>query len=140
MTRYADVIFTGGPVYSADSSGRRVAAATVPGGRPVTAVAVSGGRIVAVGDAAATAISELSGPKTELVDLRGRALLPGFQDAHVHPAFAGVTMMGCNLIGAASLAQALARISAYADAYPDREWVAGGGWRMEWFAGGTPGR
>ena len=49
-------------------------------------------------------------------------------------------MMGCNLIGAASLAQALARISAYADAYPDRERVAGGGWRMEWFAGGTPGR
>ena len=47
MTRYADVIFTGGPVYWADSSGRRVAAATVPGGRPVTA--------------AATAISELSG-------------------------------------------------------------------------------
>jgi hypothetical protein len=32
MTRYADVIFTGGPVYWADSSGRRVAAATVPGG------------------------------------------------------------------------------------------------------------
>ena len=58
----------------------------------------------------------------------------------MHPAFAGVTMMGCNLIGAASLAQALARISAYADAYPDRERVAGGGWRMEWFAGGAPGR
>jgi len=140
MTRHADVIFTGGPVYSADATGRRAAAATVPGGRPATAVAVRGGRIVAVGDAADVAVRELSGRRTEVVDLRGRALLPGFQDAHVHPAFAGVTMMGCDLIGAASLAQALARISAYADACPDREWVAGSGWRMEWFAGGSPGR
>jgi predicted amidohydrolase YtcJ len=136
----ADVIFTGGPVYTADGSGRRVVPARAPGGRPATAVVVSGGRVAAVGDAADAELRALAGPSTEVVDLRGRALLPGFQDAHAHPAFAGVTMAGCNLIGAQSLAEALDRIREYARTHQDKPWVAGSGWRMEWFAGGTPGR
>lgn len=140
MTSYATVIFTGGPVYTADASGRRMTAAAAPGGQPASAVAVTGGRITAVGVAGDAALGGLAGPRTEVVDLRGGALLPGFQDAHVHPAFAGVTMTGCNLIGAATLTEALARISAYADAHPGKEWIAGSGWRMEWFAGGSPGR
>jgi len=74
------------------------------------------------------------------VDLRGRALLPGFQDAHVHPAFAGVTMLRCDLTDAAGADEALAVIAGYARAHPDQEWISGSGWRMEWFAGGTPSR
>ena len=136
----ADLIFTGGPVYSADPAGRRVIPATAPGGGPATAVAVRNGRIAAVGDAPGSEIRDLAGPRTQVISLRGRALLPGFQDAHVHPAFAGLTMIGCNLIGAGSLDEALARISSYARAHPEKEWIAGGGWRMEWFAAGTPDR
>ena len=49
-------------------------------------------------------------------------------------------MVGCSLIGAATLAQALDRIAAYAAAHPEKEWISGSGWRLEWFAGGTPGR
>jgi len=138
MGERADVVFTGGAVYTADPSRREVVRAG--NGRPATAVAVRGERIVAVGDADDDAIKDLAGARTEVIDLRGRALLPGFQDAHVHPAFAGVTMIGCNLIGAATLDEALARISAYATAHPDREWIAGSGWRMEWFEHGTPAR
>src|ERR1039458_4507630 len=115
MASYADVIFSGGPVYTAGASGRRVLPAGADGGQPASAVAVGDGRIVAVGDAADAEMLGLAGPATEMAALRGRALLPGFQDAHVHPAFAGVTMIGCNLIGAASLAEALARISAHAE-------------------------
>jgi predicted amidohydrolase YtcJ len=140
MSTYAEVVLTGGPVYTADAAGRRMVPAAGPGGRPATAVAVASGRIAAVGEAADDHIADLTGPRTEVVDLRGRALLPGFQDAHAHPAFAGVTMIGCNLIGASTLDEALARISAYAAAHPGREWIAGAGWRMEWFAGGTPSR
>ncbi len=140
MADHAEVVFAGGPVYTADSSGRRVAAATAPDGRPASAVAVVHGRIAAVADEADGQIRDLTGPATELVSLRGRALLPGFQDAHVHPAFAGITMISCNLIGARTLEEALARISGYGAANPDREWIAGSGWRMEWFAGGTPDR
>jgi predicted amidohydrolase YtcJ len=139
---HADLVFSGGPVYTPDQARRRlVPAGPAAGGGPqATAVAVAGGRIAAVGSAGDPQIRELTGPATEVIDLRGRALLPGFQDAHVHPAFAGVTMVGCNLIGAASLDEALSRIRSYADARPDLPWIAGAGWRMEWFEGGTPGR
>ena len=113
--------------------------AVAPDGGPAGAVAVAGGRIAALGRDA-TSLRELTGPGTEVVSLRGRALLPGFQDAHVHPAFAGVAMVGCSLIGASTLAQALDRIGAYAAAHPEKEWISGSGWRLEWFAGGTPGR
>jgi predicted amidohydrolase YtcJ len=101
---------------------------------------VVGGRIEAIGDAADRDIKDLVGPATNVIALSGRALLPGFQDAHVHPAFAGVTMIACNLMGAASLDQALARVSDFARQHPEHEWITGSGWRMEWFPGGTPDR
>ena len=140
MGQQAELVLAGGAVYTADATGRRVVPATAASGRPASAVAVVGGRIEAIGNGGDRDIQDLIGPATEVVDLRGRALLPGFQDAHVHPAFAGITMLGCNLIGAASLDDALARISDFAREHPDREWIAGSGWRMEWFPGGTPDR
>ncbi len=140
MGQQAEVVFAGGAIYTADASRRRMVAATAPDGSPASSVAVVSGRIAAVGAAADAHIQELIGQATEIVDLRGRALLPGFQDAHVHPAFAGVTMIGCNLMGAVSLDEALERIAAYGVAHPEREWIAGSGWRMEWFPGGTPDR
>ena len=140
MPRHADVIFTGGPVYTPDDSRRRLVPATVAGGRPATSVAVTAGAIAAVGADGDADLASLRGPGTEVISLRGRALLPGFQDAHVHPAFAGVTMSGCNLIGAATLAEAEDRIRAYVAAHPEKEWISGSGWRMEWFEHGTPSR
>jgi predicted amidohydrolase YtcJ len=139
MGAQADLVFTGGAVYTADPAdpGRR---RVVPAGPGPQAVAVLGDRIVAVGGAGDSDIGDLIGPRTEVVDLRGRALLPGFQDAHVHPAWAGVTMIGCSLIGVGTLDDALARISAYAARRDDKEWVVGSGWRMEWFERGTPSR
>ncbi len=140
MSEFADVIFGGGAIYTADRTGRRLIRAAAPGGSPASAVAVADGAIAAVGSEDDTVFSDLRGPSTERVDLGGRALLPGFQDAHVHPAFAGVTMIGCNLIGAATLEEAMSRIGAYAAAHPEKEWISGSGWRMEWFERGTPSR
>jgi hypothetical protein len=150
----ADVVFTGGAVYTPDVSRRRLGPAGAgtdgsagrsgrvahPWPAQAGAVAVRGERIVAVARAGETGITDLIGPGTEVVDLRGRALLPGFQDAHVHPAFAGVTMVGCNLIGAPTLGDALERIGAYAAQRRGGDWVAGSGWRMEWFDRGLPAR
>ncbi|HXO23346.1 MAG TPA: amidohydrolase family protein, partial [Streptosporangiaceae bacterium] len=152
----ADLIFTGGRIYTVLPDERRMVPATAHGeaassedtsdgadigtadGPPATAVAVRRGRIVAVGSD--DEIRDLAGRKAETVPLDGRPLLPGFQDAHVHPAFAGITMQRCDLDGAEDLDGALARIRAYAQAHPDREWIDGSGWRMEWFPGGTPSR
>ena len=152
----ADLIFTGGQIYTVLPDGRRMVPATASGesastddtsagagvgaadGPPATAVAVQDGRIVAVGTD--DEIRDLAGSQAETVPLGGRPLLPGFQDAHVHPAFAGITMLRCDLDGAEDIVGALARIRAYAEAQPDREWIDGSGWRMEWFDGGTPSR
>jgi predicted amidohydrolase YtcJ len=43
-------------------------------------------------------------------------------------------------MGSASLDEALARISDFARQHPEREWIVGSGWRMEWFPGGAPDR
>jgi predicted amidohydrolase YtcJ len=119
----AELVFRYGPVYLG-AAGRS------------DALAVRGGRIVALGPAAA----ELVGPRTEVVDLRGRLLIPGFQDAHVHPVQGGLELAACDLSGARTAEQYLRLIRAYADAHPDRAWITGGGWAMEAFPGGRPTR
>ncbi|MEU1010025.1 amidohydrolase [Streptomyces sp. NPDC005890] len=119
---HADLLFTGGPVLT-------------PEGRTATAVAVTGDRITAVGHAEVRA---LAGPRTEVVDLAGRLLLPGFQDAHVHPVPAGLELSQCDLTRATTAEETVAAVRAYADAHPEREWILGGGWSMEAFEGGTP--
>jgi predicted amidohydrolase YtcJ len=121
----ADVVFTGGAVYTVDSA--RTWA---------QAVAVKGGRIVTVGTD--QSVADLIGPMTEVHDLRGRMLLPGFQDAHVHPPSGGLEMLECNL-NEAYTREGYERIVAdYASEHPDVEWIRGGGWLMDSFPGGTP--
>ncbi|HTT53520.1 MAG TPA: amidohydrolase, partial [Streptosporangiaceae bacterium] len=138
MAEQADLIFTGGPVYTVPVEGRVMIRYPADNGEPATAAAVRDGRIIAVGTGAD--VAGLAGRQTRMIELNGRPLLPGFQDAHVHPVFAGLTMLRCDLADAADLHDALARIRSYAAANPEREWIAGSGWRMEWFAGGTPSR
>ena len=71
MNLYADLLFTGGAVYTADPA------------RPwAAAVAVREGRILAVGSAAD--LAELQGPSTVVTNLAGKLLLPGFTESHVH--------------------------------------------------------
>lgn len=121
----ADLVLTGGTV-------------RLDGRRTAEAVAISGNRIVAVGDRAE--VGRLIGPQTEVVELGGRAVLPGFVDAHVHPTHGGMSLIRCELRGAGSAAEAVERVAAYAHAHPDQDWVTGGGWEMSWFAGGVPHR
>ena len=121
---HADVVFAGGSVLSPD--------ATVGS---ATAVAVAGGRIVAVGR---DEVREAIGPGTEVVDLTGRLLVPGFQDAHVHPYGGGQSLLQCNLREGDNAADYVAIVAAYAAANPQLEWVTGGGWYMSAFPGGTP--
>jgi predicted amidohydrolase YtcJ len=121
---YADLVFTGGPVFTADTVRSRA-----------RTVAVKDGRIVAV---AGDDFADLVGPKTELVDLQGRMLLPGFQDAHVHPVWGGLDMLRCDLAEYATADEYLDAIARYVAAHPDDDWILGGGWQMSAFPGGTP--
>ncbi len=120
---HADLVFTGGPVFTADTVRSRA-----------HFVAVTGERIVAVGSDA----GEHIGPHTRVVDLAGRMLVPGFQDAHVHPVWGGLDLLRCDLAPYATSAEYLTTIADYAAAHPDDDWVLGGGWSMSAFPGGTP--
>jgi predicted amidohydrolase YtcJ len=74
----AETVFRGGRVLT--MSGRRVA----------QAVAVSGGRIAYVGSDAG--VASLVGPGTEVIELRGRTLMPGIHDGHTHPLAGGLAL------------------------------------------------
>ncbi|HXF36020.1 MAG TPA: amidohydrolase [Actinomycetota bacterium] len=99
-------------------------------------LAVREGRIVAVGTD--RDVEDLVGPGTEVLDLGGRTVLPGFQDAHVHPPPGGLEMLQCNLSDAHSLEEYRRIVAAYAAAHPDEAWILGGGWSMDLFPGGNP--
>src|SRR5207249_4768004 len=100
------------------------------------AVAVREGSVTAVGGD--EQIRALVGPDTEVIDLRGRMLLPGFQDAHIHPPAAGLEMLRCNLSDAYSREEYARIITEYAAAHPEEAWITGGGWSLDVFPGGTP--
>jgi predicted amidohydrolase YtcJ len=121
----ADLLLTGGAVYTVDDS--RTTA---------EALAVKDGRIAAVGATAEPA--RLAGPKTRVIELEGRTVLPGFQDAHLHPLDGGLLSLVCNLHDTASADDCLAEIAHYAAANPEREWISGSGWSMDFFPGGNP--
>ncbi len=81
----ADRIFTGGPVLTMDDAAPRA-----------EAVAVKGGRILAVGPEGV--VMALAGEGTEVTDLEGRALIPGFFDAHAHVLIGGLQARSANLL------------------------------------------
>ncbi len=127
MTETADTLFVGGRIF------------TAPATEPQTmGVAVRGGRIVAV--APDDELRSLVSTSTDVVDLAGGLLIPGFQDAHVHPVMGGIDMLRCDLHYSTSAQDALAIVAAYAAGHPDEEWIVGGGWWMEHYEGGTPTR
>jgi predicted amidohydrolase YtcJ len=122
---HADLVLTGGEVYRVDAS-RSWA----------QAVAVTGGRIAAVGTDAE--VRELAGAGTEVIDLRGRMVLPGFQDAHVHASGGGLERAQCDLSEARGLDECLRMVRGYAGRHPQTAWITGGGWSLALFSGGLP--
>jgi predicted amidohydrolase YtcJ len=122
---HAELVFVGGRIFTG------LGAPPVSGG-----VAVSGGRIAAVGSD--QDIRDLVGPGTEVVQIAGGLLTPGFQDAHVHPVYGGTQMSQCDLHDIVTSEASVAAVAAYATANPDLPWILGGGWSMEAFPGGTP--
>jgi predicted amidohydrolase YtcJ len=95
-------------------------------GSTAGAIAVAGTRIVAVGDNAA--IKKRIGPATEVIDARGRLVLPGFNDAHVHFMGIGNSFSSLNLRDANDPQSIIDRIERYVRVLPKGRWILGGGW------------
>jgi predicted amidohydrolase YtcJ len=101
---------------------------TAADARPLAqAFAVRGDRFVAVGSSAE--IVALAGPATAVVDLGGRLVLPGFNDAHWH--FPG--SRGADLDGAENVAEIRKRLRSFARALPAGAWLVGRGWTPDDF-------
>ena len=117
----ADVIFTHGNVYT----GVAVMSAFKAIKR-AEAIAVRGDRIAAVGEN--VEILKLRGPNTQVIDLGGHFVMPGFNDAHAHLIDGGFERMNVNLVGTKSLDEFRERIRARVDAAAPGDWILGDGW------------
>jgi predicted amidohydrolase YtcJ len=90
------------------------------------AIAVRGDRIQAVGKN--EDILKLKGPQTQVIDLGGHFVMPGFNDAHLHLADAGMQRLSVDLVGVKTLDEFRARVRAKVETAKPGEWILGGGW------------
>jgi predicted amidohydrolase YtcJ len=99
-------------------------------------VLVEHGRVVEVRPGGFDTVGAGAPPGSTIVE--AAFVAPGFTDAHVHPIQGGLERLRCDLSELSTREEFLAAVRAYADSYPDREWILGGGWAMPAFPGGTP--
>jgi len=117
----ADIIFLHANVYTG-----------VPANSPFSsilreeAIAVRGGRIQAVGKT--VEIEKLKGPQTQVVELGGHFVMPGFNDAHLHLDDAGMTKLSVDVTGVKSLEELRARVAKKVEGAKAGDWILGSGW------------
>lgn len=111
----AELVLKNGIIYTGDEAQPKA-----------EAVASRYGSIIFIGSTAE--VKPFEGKSTRVVDLKGKAVYPGFTDAHYHFAGVGFREMNLNLEGTTSLADFLAKVKARVDQAKPGEWVTGRGW------------
>jgi len=119
-----DLIIHNARVYAADDLGSIA-----------DAIAIRDNKIVKVGGE--REVMRIRRPQTTIIDAKGAAVLPGFDDAHASLIAGGLARDGVDLFGAESLEEVQQRIAAWADARPDAAWITGSGWSYD-AVGGLP--
>jgi len=119
----ADLILHNGVIYTVDRDSWTA-----------QAVAIKDGKFIAVGSNASAL--KLREPSTRVIDLRGRFVVPGFNDNHVHFASAA-QFLEFNIMRASTQEQFVARVKDVISRLPKGEWIVGGYWGAydEWAAG-----
>ncbi len=112
----AELVFRNANIYTVDSAKPKA-----------TSLAVRGGRIAALGADQDTAA--LIGPKTRVIDLKGRLVLPAFHDVHTHPVWGGLSHAQCPLYDGESPADYQKIIAKCAADEPGTGWLYGVGWK-----------
>ena len=113
----ADKVFTNASVLTMDEDNPRA-----------EAVAVDGNKIIFVGSGAD--VKQHIGDDTEVFDLGGDTLLPGFVSGHDHIVASGWTTRGVSLFGVETIEEAVAKIKKYADDNPDEPLILGYGFNQ----------
>lgn len=130
---------TAGPGSGPDLILHNAALWTVNEAQPwAEAVAIREGRIEAVGDAAD--ILALQGRNTEVIDLGGDFMVPGFNDTHIHFASAA-RFLAFNIMRTSTQEAFVDKVKGVVDALPPGEWILGGFWGAydQWAAGSAGG-
>jgi predicted amidohydrolase YtcJ len=117
----ADLVFFHGKIYTVDSAFTRV-----------EALAVKDGKILAVGS---DADIQRDFTAKETVDLGGKAVYPGFIDAHGHFVGYANSLFTAALYGSTSFEEVVQRVKQFADAHPGLAWIEGRGWDQNKFPG-----
>ena len=95
---------------------------------PQSHLAIAGGKVLAAGG---REVMGSRGPKTRVVDLAGGAVLPGFNDAHAHVVYYGLTRFAADLTGARGIDDVLVRLQEHAARLKPGEWLQGMGYRTD---------
>jgi predicted amidohydrolase YtcJ len=122
-----DLIVVNGKVYAADG-----------GADLAEAVAVRGNKVIRVGSN--REIQRLKRAQTIVIDAKGGAVMPGFNDTHAHLINGGLSLDQVNLADATTLDAIKDTIRVWSEAHPEREWITGRGWYYQPFNGAMPTR
>jgi predicted amidohydrolase YtcJ len=131
---FADLILVNGRVYTlrwGEPSTSGAPAADAPrsarGWRPdAEAIAMRGDSVIFVGTTSAA--QAYRGPRTRVVDLAGKTVVPGLIDAHVHLSELGANLARLDLAGVRTEQEAVNRVVERAKTIPAGQWITGSGW------------
>ena len=99
------------------------------------AIAIRGQKIVFVG--LDDEVRPFIGPHTQVIDLLGKMVVPGFQDSHIHPISSALNSYMCSLFGLPTIESYLEEIEQCVKKHPDAKWIHGAGWAHRLFKDGT---
>lgn len=101
----------------------------VPGARPAQAIAIFGEKIIAVGTN--EAVKPATGSKTQTIDAKGRLIIPGMTDSHIHVISGGIGLSRINLRDVADRDAFIKMVGEWAKNVRPGQWVLGGRWSTE---------
>ncbi|MEQ8686040.1 MAG: amidohydrolase family protein, partial [Imperialibacter sp.] len=116
-TPKADMVIWGGNIY------------TAVGGQKADAVAVTGDSIIYVGSK--DGAEDMVGPETQVINLEGKTMTPGFIESHAHIMGVGYNLMNVDLMATTSYEELVAQVKKAADETPEGEWILGRGWHQD---------
>lgn len=123
----ADLILEGGAVWTG-----------VPGSELAEAIAIRDGTIQAVGSSAE--VRSLQATTTQVIQLDGKMVVPGFIDSHTHFIPGGFQLSSVDLRNADTPQEFARRIGAFSEGLPEGSWITGGDWDHEMWGGELPHR
>ncbi|HXG66176.1 MAG TPA: amidohydrolase, partial [Blastocatellia bacterium] len=115
----ADLIFTNGRIWTGNQK------------QPwASAIAIGGNKIIAVGDE--KQVAALAGKGARSINLGGRFVMPGINDAHIHFLSGALKLFEVDLNGARSLEEIQRRVAKFAAENPGQLWIMGSGWEYSY--------